>query len=41
MIAVSFLKSKKTLKETIKDINDSKAAMIHVDFMDGTYVSEY
>lgn len=38
MIAVSFIKSKSSLLDTIKKIEDSKADYIHVDLMDGLYV---
>lgn len=40
MIAVSYLKSKEDKKTTIKKINESNASFIHVDLMDGEYVSE-
>ncbi len=37
-IAISFLKSKYNLKETIKKINNTNADYIHVDVMDGKFV---
>ncbi len=37
-IAVSFLKSKFNLKDTINKINDTNADYIHVDVMDGDFV---
>ena len=37
-IAVSFLKSKFNLKDTINKINDTNADYIHVDVMDGIFV---
>lgn len=37
-VAVSFISSKSTFKETIKDINKTTANYIHVDVMDGKYV---
>ena len=37
-IAVSFLKSKYTMEDTIKKINDTTAEYIHVDVMDGEFV---
>ena len=40
MISVSYLKSKLSKEETIKKINESNADLIHVDLMDGKYVSE-
>ncbi len=40
MISVSFLKSKYDKKTTIRMIDESSADMIHVDLMDGDYVSE-
>lgn len=39
MISVSYLKSKFSRDETIKKIEESIADMIHVDLMDGLYVS--
>lgn len=40
MISVSFIKSKSSLLDTIKKIEDSKADYIHVDLMDGLYVED-
>ena len=37
-IAVSFLKSKYNLKDTIDKINNTDAEYIHVDVMDGNFV---
>ena len=37
-IAVSFLKSKYTMEDTIKKINETNAEYIHVDVMDGEFV---
>lgn len=37
-IAVSFLKSKYTIEDTIKKINETNAEYIHVDVMDGEFV---
>ena len=37
-IAISFLKSKYSLKETIKKINNTDADFLHVDVMDGIFV---
>ncbi len=39
-IAVSFIKSKLNFKDTIKKIDTSIADYIHVDYMDGIFVSE-
>ena len=39
MISVSYLTSKFNKVETIKRIDNSKADMIHVDLMDGLYVT--
>lgn len=39
-IAVSFLKSKFSLTETINNIEATDADMIHVDIMDGKFVPE-
>lgn len=38
-VAVSFLKSKYDLKDTIKKIDETDADYIHVDVMDGEFVS--
>lgn len=38
-VAVSFLKSKYNLKDTIKKIDETDADYIHVDVMDGEFVS--
>ncbi len=40
MIAVSYLKSKFSKEETIRNIDNSDADLIHVDLMDGLYVEE-
>ncbi len=40
MIAVSYLKSKLSKEETIRNIDKSDADLIHVDLMDGLYVEE-
>ena len=40
MIAVSYLKSKVSKEETIRNIDNSDADLIHVDLMDGLYVEE-
>ncbi len=37
-VAVSFLKSKYNIKETIKKIEETNADFIHIDFMDGKFV---
>ena len=37
-VSVSFLKSNKSLKETIEEINQTDADYIHVDIMDGIFV---
>lgn len=39
-ISVSFLKSKFSLRDTIKKIEQTDADFIHVDFMDGKFVEE-
>lgn len=39
-IAVSYLKSKESIEDTIKRIDTSLADYIHVDIMDGKFVSE-
>lgn len=36
-VSVSFLKSKYSLQEQIKTLNNSNCDLIHVDFMDGTF----
>ena len=40
LVSVSFLKNKLGIEETIKKIDSSNADMIHVDVMDGEFVSE-
>lgn len=40
MISVSYLKSKYSKEEAIRKIDESIADMIHVDLMDGLYVSD-
>ena len=37
-ISVSFLKSKYPIDEQIEVLNKSNCDLIHVDFMDGTFV---
>lgn len=39
-IAVSFLKSKYNLNDTLKEIDNTSANYIHVDLMDGEFVKE-
>lgn len=39
-VAVSYLKSKYNLEETIEKINNTDAEYIHVDVMDGRFVSD-
>lgn len=38
-VAISFLKSKYNINDTIKEINNTNAEYIHVDVMDGNFVS--
>ena len=40
MIAVSILKTKDSLEETIKKINKTNAEMLHVDVLDDTYTDD-
>lgn len=40
MISVSYLKSKLSIKDTIKKINESKADNLHVDIIDETFLPE-
>ncbi len=39
-LAVSYLSSNRSVKDTIERINETKADYIHADFMDGKYVEQ-